>query len=259
MKQDFSKSSPIGRAYVTWEERQSTKRPKRASDPPKPLTCVVEAPVHSDSQEPIDVTFDYKSVSPIDAVLHAREWRRFPPSSPSGLLRWDRSRWMTAIEQLGKAGSLDAAKQIDAIRESVDEVSVAAESYLRAIVKGLPAIPKIEQAPAWLDEPTDDYDPTTIDPRVMASARDIVRAVLAVAPAGAIAKCEPASDKGLEICWDTPLQLTWIIGKPRLPWPGVNVRAYTRAQVDRPALDVRTFFLAHRLIDHAVPVLRHGR
>lgn len=242
----------FGGAYATWETRPraSGRSPKRSSERPTAPPCV----------EAIDA----ESYPGINQILrdyehhHEPKWKS-PPSPPASTMDQDRSRWMRRIEELVKAGSLDDAKEIDLIREQVDEVSVAAESYLRAMIKGLPAVLRVEQAPSWLDEPTDDYDPASIDPRVMISAKDILRSVLAAAPVEVSARCERSRDGGLEISWDVPRQLTWVISKPRLPWPGVNVRAYARAHEDQPALDVRTFLLAHRLIDHAVPILRHER
>ncbi|WP_437325542.1 hypothetical protein [Sorangium sp. So ce381] len=152
------------------------------------------------------------------------------------------------IAALGASGTINDAVHLDAIRERAEDVCVAAESHLRVIVKQLPSLPLGTSAPEWLNELN---AIATVDSRVLASARNLICAVIADVGADIEANFEPSDDGAIEVTWDTPRQLTWIVNRPRLPWPGVSVRAYARADEDRPAIQTRSFSLAHRVVEHA--------
>lgn len=154
------------------------------------------------------------------------------------------------LDSLRASGTVAGAEQIDEIRERAEEVCTTAESHLRVLVKQLPPLTLAEQTPDWLSG----FD-SACDSRAIASANLLVRAILQIVGSDTQAVCEPSDDGALEISWDTPKRLTWVVGRPRMAWPGINVRTYSRIDEQRPAMDVRSFFLAHRAINHARSIL----
>jgi hypothetical protein len=191
--------------------------------------------------------------------LHVQQllWKRPPTALPlrGMLFERDMSRWSTAIAVLGASGGVDAATQIDAIRERAEDLCISAESHLRALIKALPPLNFTNDVPSWFK--LSELESARIDPRAISSARELVRATVAMTDAKFEATCEPGRDGAIEISWETPSQLTWVVGRPRMSWPGVNVRAYVRADESTHALQTRSFFLAHRVVIHAVGSLRH--
>src|SRR5262249_33581277 len=95
----------------------------------------------------------------------------------------------------------------------------------------------------------------SIDARILEAAHRLVKGVL-VHGVTAEAELERARHGGIEVAWDVPMRLTWIVGVPRLAWPGVNLKCYVRTSEDGPAMQERSFFLAHRAIMHALPYLK---
>jgi hypothetical protein len=160
-------------------------------------------------------------------------------------LGYELPQWHEAIAILGASGTLDSAKRIDGIRELAEDICINAESHLRIMLKKLPALELADSLPSWFEESV-----PGVDSRAMASASKLVRAVLADVN-DIEASCEPSDDGAVEISWDTPRQLTWVVNRPRMSWPGINVRVYARVDEDRPELQVRSFFLAHRAVEHA--------
>lgn len=161
-----------------------------------------------------------------------------------------------AIVALSERKSLEAAKRIDEIRESVDELGAAAEARLRVTLKSLTAPALAPEAPAWFVESVRLLPSHQLDKRVVASAERLVRAVVAAVGAAGEGRCELANDGTLEVVWESDSCLTWLVGRSRLPWPGINVRAYARHDANLPAMRSRSFQLAHRAIEHAASRLR---
>lgn len=92
--------------------------------------------------------------------------------------------------------------------------------------------------------------PIRQDDRLCASAQSLVMATLATS-GDSSARVLSSGYGRIEIVWDCPSQLTWIVDRPASLWPAANVRVYHRTALDSPALTSRSFGLAHRVVEHA--------
>jgi len=196
-----------------------------------------------------------------ERILEMTEWSKPERRSvETGTeLRLTASHWKSHIAALsGEADRTGSALQIDEVRERLQEVCSAAEARLRLLIRQIAPVPLVEAEPAWLEDALSEVDASAVNPRVLDSARRLVRAVLAAGASHAEARFEATPEGGLEIAWDTPSQLTWTIGLPPFSWPGVRVRAFARKDVHLPALEARSFFLAHRVVQHAVAFIDAG-
>lgn len=154
------------------------------------------------------------------------------------------------LATLSATCSLENAGKIDDIREQAEEICIEAESHLQLLAKRLDPIPLAPEPELILPDEISEQ----MDSAALASARQLIRAVLHIVP-DAEADLDVASNGSVEVAWRVPNSLIWIVGRPPMSWPGVRVRSYARLEPSSPKMQIRSFYLAHRVIEQAQSLL----
>jgi hypothetical protein len=148
----------------------------------------------------------------------------------------------------------DAIQRLDALWQTVDALATLAESRMRILLTRVRA-PEIAPEPRWLakasKELSDTETPDLGAPNRAAvdSARRLVRALVATHPEQR-ADLEPAPAGSVLVKWRNS-SLRWLVSAPKLPWPGVSVRAYFRADPALPKLEQETSHYAPQILERA--------
>lgn len=162
----------------------------------------------------------------------------------------DVTRWTSEIRTLAETHEPKyAAERIDELRERVETVCLAAEARLRTLLGSLDAL-ELADEPAWLANAARSLMDRGADAAAVDSACKLCRALLAV-KSDLTAELDIASSAVVEVAWNVPSRLTWIVRAPRHRWPGVVVRSYVRENATSPKMKVRSTLLAHRVIEMA--------
>ncbi|WP_437636563.1 hypothetical protein [Sorangium sp. So ce854] len=150
----------------------------------------------------------------------------------------------------------DAIAQIDSIWERVEDVSAVAEARMRLLLKKV-APPALSSQPAWLRDGIEELrrDLGGTGPQynsAIESASRLICSVLEVAGSTTAQAVLSASlFGGVEVEWRTARDLMWIVWPPRLNWPGVHVRVYSRPG-DGAKLIANTFHQAFGVINYSL-------
>ena len=152
----------------------------------------------------------------------------------------------------------EALQQLDSLWARVEDLTSLAESRLRLLLKRAKP-PALAEQPEWFGkavaELLSDTDGSCVPHEsTIASASLLVRA-LEAAHAGLRAHLTAMPFGAIEVSWETDLALNWLVWAPRLTWPGVHVRVYSRDKHEAP-LVARTFHQAFGVIQHALDHLR---
>ena len=148
----------------------------------------------------------------------------------------------------------DAIRRIGSLWQTVDSLASLAESRMRALlarVKG----PELTPEPSWLTAAgrellgACDAESGAPSRAALESASRLARALLTKEPdLRADLECAPAGS--VLVRWRDS-SLRWLVSTPRLPWPGVSVRAYARTDPALPRLEQETFHYVPLVLEHA--------
>lgn len=147
----------------------------------------------------------------------------------------------------------EALRRIDDVWRIVDRLSALAESQMRLLLSRVKG-PELAAEPPWLSKASEDALKTDASQgaptrAAVDSARRLARALLVGHPKEQ-ADFEPAPAGAVIVKWHgTSLQ--WLVSAPRLPWPGVSVRAYARHDPSSPKLEPETSHYAPTVLEHA--------
>lgn len=170
----------------------------------------------------------------------------------SEMARVDADRWKFSISNIYNSLSpSDAANQLDDIRHSFESVCVATEAKLRILARRLEKISLPVNRHEELESMLSDCLSNGASESAIESTRNLISLVMLQIPGIPFPKCEAVSGD-IEVMWETTSGLTWIVSPPKFSWPGVNVRAYSLPEDSQPESQMRSFALAHRVIDHAL-------
>lgn len=156
------------------------------------------------------------------------------------------------LRALSDEGTLRGALEIEAVWSEAEDVAVSAESYMGLVVRGLEELP-LAPAPE-LEVPKEVLD--QMDPRALKSATLLIRAAVHGVPDHVGADLDVGSEGSVEVHWRVEPCLIWVVKPPPMSWPCVRVRTYVQVDPHRPNLQVRASFLAHRVLEQALPMLR---
>lgn len=154
---------------------------------------------------------------------------------------------------------LDEAYALDMEHEKAYETCVEKLARLHLVARQLEGPSEGSPLPYWAVEFMDRLG-GALRPRALESFERLVRGVVALSESTPKAEACTVGHLGtpaIEVAWDVPSRLTWLIMYPPHAWPIVKVRLYTRVSDDGPAMHARTFMLAHRVV--LTSVLAMGR
>jgi hypothetical protein len=167
--------------------------------------------------------------------------------------------WRAICHASLSANADEAIRRIDIIWRGVDKVTFLAESRMRILLARIRG-PQLALEPEWLLNAIDDLnvDITGAPGRsAVGSGASLVRALLAVRP-DQRADLEPYVGGAVIVKWRGS-SLRWLVGPPRLPWPGVSVQLYVRPDPSLPKLDAQSCHYAPVVVEHALKNLESLR
>lgn len=153
----------------------------------------------------------------------------------------------------------DAIAQIDSIWERIEDVSAVAEARMRLLLKKVDP-PAVSSQPEWLRHGIEELrrDLREAGPQYNAAIESASRLICSVCSALEVASSTIAQADlsaslfgGIEVEWKAERDLMWIVWPPRLSWPGVHVRVYSRTG-DGAKLNANTFHQAFGVVDYSV-------
>jgi hypothetical protein len=155
------------------------------------------------------------------------------------------------------ADPLIALQRIDEIWTKLDDASNLAESRMRILLKRV-AKPPLAPEPDWLAEGLSslsrEVDLETGELPLAAAVESARLLICSVIKACDVPHLRAELGTGLlgsvDVQWNVPSSLTWVVQGARLPWPGLQVRAYARS-APNSTLEVRCFHQAFGAIEHA--------
>ena len=150
----------------------------------------------------------------------------------------------------------DAAKRLDEVWSQVDELAGLAESRMRILIARLDALPAVDESHDLEFLRCALQSDRTLNSDAVSCACRLVRSVIAARKHDDVrARLGPGPFGAVEVVWETDRWLTWIVGIPKLSWPGVNVRCYDRPNPEDPRMRARSYHTAHGVVEHAIRVL----
>ena len=143
------------------------------------------------------------------------------------------------IEKCNSIDDYSTAISLDEMHERLVELTTLTECYFRDTILKLPKLKKQQDCPEWL---------LNIKPESNFQAFDNLIKIIECIPCELPEFSLSFENDSIEVHWDNPSSLTWVIYKPKFRFPAVNVRVYSRIDEFKPAMNARTIFLAQRLI-----------
>lgn len=185
-----------------------------------------------------------------------RGWRKVHFSSDSSQqAREDAASWKATLQEIFETyPPMEAASQVDDIRHSFESVCIASEAKLRILVRRLNTVPYATDLSSELNEALSGCLAAGASKEAVDSVRKLIGAIKYEIPTIEDPRLDTVSDK-VEVIWDTNTGLTWLVGTPKLPWPGVDVRVYTFASDQQQTPETYSFAVAHRVVNHSKPHL----
>lgn len=143
---------------------------------------------------------------------------------------------------------MEAAGEIAIVREAFESVVTSAEASLRIMRPRLKPIhpSATDKVRTLLKQHTDNLPQS-----LMESAILLIATTLEAINTIPLPEVE-LGNEALEVIWGDSAELQWIIRTPPFSWPGVHVKALS----SNSPQNVRSFVLAHHVIDHAKSILR---
>jgi hypothetical protein len=188
--------------------------------------------------------------------IHRPQQRRALPSVEDRAI----SLLKQAVERAPEDGSpAEALQEIERIWSSTAGVTGLAEATMRRILTSAEK-PALAETPDWWSGAlaTLREEDTTAHATAVEQASLLVRAVLARLRSAASARLAPGPRGAVEVVWEGPAHLQWLVHPAVLPWPGANVRVYAREDRTATKLTAKSLFLAESVIAHAVKHLREA-
>jgi hypothetical protein len=185
------------------------------------------------------------------------QWKSLPlkdPSVPSALSSREGTLLAHEIRSAVEGREPEEAIQrIDDVWRIVDKLAALAESQMRLLLSRVKG-PELAVEPPWLSKAGEavlkmDANERAPTHAAVDSARRLARALLLIHPKE-LADLEPAPAGAVIVKWRGS-SLHWLVSAPRLPWPGVSVRAYARRDPSSPKLEPETSHYAPTVLEHA--------
>ncbi len=158
-----------------------------------------------------------------------------------------------------EASPVQALREIERLWSSMAGVTGVAEATMRRLLTGMEK-PTLAEIPEWWSGALEALreDDTTAHATAVEQASLLVRAVLARLRSSASARLAPGPRGAVEVAWEGPSHVRWLVHPAILPWPGANVRVYAREERSAAKLTAKSLFLAESVIHHAVERLREA-
>lgn len=190
-------------------------------------------------------------------VILANCWREAEPqlsASSFGIAHIEAAiREASAID-----GPDEALGAIDRLWERLESACSVAESRARMLLPRV-ARPELAAVPVGVANALSALARQHKDglaaphPACIESATLLIRALLQRCPKATPTAVEAAPLGAVEIEWGD--RLKWLIQTPRLPWPGVQVRTYTRTNLSTSRMSVRVHHTAAGVLEEACELL----
>ncbi len=184
--------------------------------------------------------------------------------NPTFLPTKEIEREIERIYELAEESPSFVADELNRILNSLGEATDLGRARLRLIIRSIPEIP-LGDTPKWLASQLDalqSEDESQLPSGLAAATSRLVRSALAASslpgmPANrSTAEISAYMGGRIEVAWKTRSPLRWIVDTAFMPWPGINVRAYTAVQEGSHVLQCTRFHFAGSLVRQASAILK---
>ncbi len=186
----------------------------------------------------------------LDDVRPLAAWIKFERQLSEGqhkFLNWHVEDIRQAYEHFSPQ---EAVERIERLWQQIDVADGVAEAKMRLLLRRLTP-PELRDVRPSLEVQLKQLVGGSAEDSVHPDVIDSVRSLLRALPPSVDPTLEADGRGAVEVDFGGASQLTWLVERPRITWPGVSVRAYARAKGSRGPVKVKPFHQAFGLLEHA--------